>query len=153
VTTLRGSNSIPLCGVIHPGWFVREVTQEYVYRFDLSEDFIFHLLCFSHPKRPPIKTVAQICAYQSHRVADDNVSNVQDRTKWVVDTGNGLYQLLFEHGRTFDVISLAEVACGEGWLHGRLQALQAELDRALQGQAQATRLLAQIFTRSGIGTP
>lgn len=150
-TTLRGSNSIPLCGLIHPGWFARQVASEYVYDFDLSEDFVFHLLCFSHPKRPPIRLVEGVSAYQSHRVGSDNVSNVEDRTGWVVDTGNGLYQLLFESGRTFDVISSAEAAGHPAAPQGRLAALEAELERANRGQAGATRLLVKLVRQATSG--
>ena len=142
--TLRGSNSIPLCGVIHPGWFIREVVQEFVYDFDLSEDFIFHLLCLSHPKRPPIKIVETICAYQSHRAGDDNVSNIEDRTGWTADTANGLYQLLFEQGRAFDFACPGPSA---GEIHARtdIAALEAELARANRATTQATRLAAKLI--------
>lgn len=147
-TTLRGSNSIPLCGVIHPGWFARQVACEYVYDFDLSEDFVFHLLCFAHPKRPPIKTIDGVCAYQSHRIGDDNVSNVTDRTGWVVDTGNGLFQLLFEQGRSFDAISATEASSGAVHARDRVAILEAEVVRSNRGRAQATRLLAELVKRA-----
>jgi hypothetical protein len=147
-TTLRGSNSIPLCGLIHPGWFVRQVAHEYTYDFDLSEDFVFHLMCFSHPRRPPIHVVGDLCAYQSHRDADDNVSNAEDRTGWVVDTGNGLYQLLFERGRTFDAISGAEVSVGEVSARDRIAFLEAELTRSNRSLVRATELLAGLIKRS-----
>ena len=135
--TLRGSNSIPLCGLIHPGWFARQVAQEYAYNFDLSEDFAFHLRCFAHPKRPPIRVIDDICAYQSHRVNDDNVSNVEDRAGWVADTGNGLFQLLFEDERTFDVLTQIQVLTND-----RMASLEAEVVRADQGRDDAVRGLA-----------
>jgi len=145
--TLRASNSIPLCGIIHPGWFVRQVVEEYTYDFDLSEDFVFHVLCLTHPKRPGIKTIDGVAAYQSHRSGDDNVSNAHDRTDWVTDTGNGLFQLLFESGRTFDVISAAEVAKGDLAAQARFVVLEAELTRARRGEAEATRALAGLVAR------
>ena len=144
--TLRGSNSIPLCGLIHPGWFARQVAQEYVYDFDLSEDFAFHLRCFAHPKRPLIRVIDDVCAYQSHRANDDNVSNVEDRASWVVDTGNGLFQLLFEENRTFDGVSQIQVQSNES---DRIATLEAVVIRANQGRDDAVRGLAgQIQRRS-----
>ena len=146
-TTLRGSNSIPLCGVIYPGWFIREIAEEYVYDFDLSEDFVFHLTCFAHPKRPAVKVVEGVGAYQSHRIGDDNVSTVQDRTGWVLDTGNGLYKFLFEEGRTLDVIAAGEVSAGEVSAHDRIRILQAELARSNQARERVTETLAGLVRR------
>ena len=147
-TTLRATNSIPFCGVIHPGWFVREVARDYAYDFDLSEDFVFHLQCFAHPKRPPIRIVDGVAAYQSHRVGEDNVSNVEDRTDWVSDTGNGLFQLLFERGRTFEVVSGGEVQSGEVHLRSRVAQLEADLRRAEAARLDATRLLGAVIRQA-----
>jgi len=151
-TTLRATNSIPFCGVIHPGWFVREVARDYAYDFDLSEDFVFHLQCFAHPKRPPVRVIDGVAAYQSHRVGDDNVSNVEDRTDWVSDTGNGLFQLLFERGRTFEVVSGGEVHAGEVHLRSRVAQLEADLRRAETGRVDATRMLGAVI-RQAIAVP
>ena len=141
--TLRGSNSIPLCGIVHPGWFVRQVAYEYKFDFDLSEDFIFHLYCFAHPKRPSVVTLEGIGAYQSHRENHDNVSSVEDRTQWIADTGNGLYQLLFEENRSFEIVSSAE---GKGEREVR-DVLRAELDLAQVRADQATGALADLVER------
>lgn len=146
-TTLRATNSIPFCGVIHPGWFVRQVASEYAYDYDLSEDFVFHLLCFAHPRRPALRIIDGVCAYQSHRAGEDNVSNVADRTGWVSDTGNGLFQLLFEQGRTFDVVS-GEVQAGEPPLRHRIAMLESDLRRAEQARLDATNLLATVIRRA-----
>lgn len=148
--TLRGSNSIPLCGIIHPGWFVRKVAYEYLYDFDLSEDFVFHLMCLAHPQRPSIKVVESIGAHQSHRCNDDNVSNVEDLTGWMLDTGNGLYQYLFEQERTFDVVALAEAAADGHNAHRKKVALETELARANYARLQATEALARLL-KSTIG--
>jgi energy-coupling factor transporter ATP-binding protein EcfA2 len=144
-TTLRGSNSIPLCGIIHPGWFIREIAEQYVYDFDLSEDFVFHLVCLTHPRRPPIRIVDAVGAFQSHRADGDNVSTVADRTNWVLDTGNGLYQLLCVEGRTFDVIAAGEVIAGEVNAHEKVRDLQAELVRSRKANVQATEALARMI--------
>jgi energy-coupling factor transporter ATP-binding protein EcfA2 len=146
--TLRGSNSIPLCGIIHPGWFIRQVAQEYVYDFDLSEDFVFHLICLTHPNRPTVKVVEGVGAHQSHRVGDDNVSVVQDRTKWVLDTGNGLYQFLFMERRSLDVVSGGEVNAGEVSAHDRVKSLEIELARSNQAHSRATEALAGLIART-----
>jgi hypothetical protein len=147
-TTLRGSNSIPLCGIIHPGWFIREVAQQYVYDFDLSEDFVLHLICLTHPNRPTVKVVDGVGAHQSHRVGDDNVSVAKDRTKWVLDTGNGLYQFLFRERRTLDVVSAGEVNAGEVSAHDRVRRLEAELARSNQAHTRATEALAGLIART-----
>jgi hypothetical protein len=146
--TLRATNSVPLCGVIHPGAFVREVAQTYAFSFDLSEDFIFHLTCFAHPKRPPVKVVSVVGAHQSHRAGDDNVSNVEDRTQWVVDTGNGLYELLMEGGRNFDVILGNEAHAGEIGVHAKLDLLEAKLASCTEARLTATEALAQLVART-----
>jgi hypothetical protein len=156
--TLRASNSIPLCGVIHPGCFVRQVACEYVYDFDLSEDFVFHIMCFAHPNRPSIKVIEELCAHQSHRTGEDNVSNVEDRTGWAAETGNGLYQLLFQRGRTFEVISAGETNAGEVSVRERIEFLEAEITRLNieagrlgKARTQAIELLAELIKRT-IGT-
>ena len=145
--TLEGSNSIPLCGIIHPGWFVRRVAKEYTFDYDCSEDFIFHLYCFAHPMRPPLKIVDGIGAYQSHRDAGDNVMTVGDRRRWVLDTGNGLYGLLFEQGWNFDGVS-ASGSAGGADLRKRVAELEAELasandalEKSVEALAKVTRVL------------
>jgi hypothetical protein len=150
-TTLRGCNSIPLCAIIHPGWFIRQVAEEYAYDFDLSEDFVFHLCCFVHPKRPPVETIDGVGAYLSHRSGEDNVSNVEDRTGWVVDTGNGLYQLLFEVGRTFDVVSGCEISVGEVGACDKVRSLEAELARSSKAHARATEAYARLIRQMTAG--
>ena len=151
--TLMGSNSIPLCAVIHPGDFVRRVVEGYRYSYDLSEDFAFHLDVFSHPNRPDIKAVNQTGAYQSHRVGDDNVSVGEDRTDWVLDTGNGLFELLFSRGQTFSRMHDVNAANSSGEFDGRLRTLEDELERSKKGQRDATRALARLVAclpRDGI---
>jgi hypothetical protein len=138
--TLMGSNSIPLCGVIHPGWFVRKIAKEYKFDYDYSEDFIFHLCCFAHPMRPPLKIVDGIGAYQSHRDAGDNVMTVGDRRRWVLDTGNGLYGLLFEQGWNFDGVS----APGGVGLRQRVAELEGELASANDALEKAVETLAKV---------
>ena len=141
-STLRGGNSIPLCGVIHPGSFVRDVANEYRYDYDLSEDFIFHVLCFAHSKRPPIEEIDGVFAYQSHREGNDNVSTAADRTAWVADTGNGIYQLLFEQKHSFEVISTD--ATERARLLTRIEVLEAEIARARNGLAYGIANLVQM---------
>jgi Glycosyl transferase family 2 len=105
----RGVNSVPLCGVVHPREFIQSALNEYGFRHDLSEDFFLHLLLLSHPRRPQIRIFDRVVyAYQSHRVADDNVSNVVDRRGWCLDTCNGLFDVLFGEDRSFEVISRLE---------------------------------------------
>ncbi len=140
-TTLKGTNSIPLCGVIYPGGFVRQIIASYAFDFDYSEDFIFHIHCFTHPRRPAIRIEDGIGAYQSHRDRDDNVSTTKDRRKWTTDTGNGLYQLLFEQGRTFDVMSSGTARSVD------FERLLAEATAAREGQEQATSRLAELVGR------
>lgn len=101
-----GTNSIPLCGAIHPREFLQEVVKSYHFQHDLSEDFLLHLIAFSHRTRPRIEIFNKaVYAYQSQRAGEDNVSTAQDRKDWCADTGNGLYYLLFEQKFTFDIIS------------------------------------------------
>lgn len=152
--TLRGSNSIPLCGVIHPGRFVREVIAEYDFRYDLSEDFVLHLLVFSHRNRPRLHLVPQLGAFQSHRAKDDNVSNLEDRTPWVVDVGNGLHQLLIEQGRTFETILGGEAQGLAIERRDELAQLRNELQRARTAHAEAVMQLALASGRlaSSVGT-
>ena len=141
--TLNATNSIPFCGAIHPGNFVRQVIGAYVFDFDYSEDFLFHIQCFTHPTRPTIRVEDGIGAYQSHREKDDNVSMARDRRKWTTDTGNGLYQLLFEQGRTFDVVSNETAGSA-----GLIESLRAEVKAAREGQEQAARRLAELIGRN-----
>lgn len=140
--TLRGWNSIPLCGIIHPGWFVRQIAHEYRFSFDYSEDFVFHLHCLTHRCRPPVVSMPGIGAYQSHRESDDNVSNIEDRTQWTLDTGNGLYELLFERKYSFESATRDEVA-GRNPIDGRLAQISADLAQANQVAEHTTMLLAE----------
>lgn len=135
--TLTGTNSIPFCGVIHPGWFARHIAHLYAFDYDFSEDFIFHLHCFASSRRPRVRTMSGLGAFQSHRMAGDNVSTVEDRTKWTVDTGNGLFQLLFDAGYTLD-------RAGAGVLHHD-EPKQLAIERN-----QAVRALARIVGRVGV---
>lgn len=141
--TLRGSNSIPLCGVIHPGKFARQVAAEYDFKYDFSEDFIFHLMAFAHHKRPPVVLVETLGAFQSHRVGDDNVSTVEDRTPWVADVGNGIHQLLIERGYNFDAICGNEAFNGAIGERESIELLSSELERTREALVQSTRMLAQ----------
>jgi hypothetical protein len=100
-----GVNALPLSSVVHPGSYIRRVITEYEFRYDLSEDFIFHLLVFSHPSRPAVAVSSGVSVHQSHRALSDNVSTNVDRAGWCLDTGNGLYDLLFEQGRQFEDLS------------------------------------------------
>jgi hypothetical protein len=106
--TLNGTNALPLSSIVYPGDFARRVASEYEFHHDLSEDFIFHLHVLSHPLRPSIFITDGVSIHQSHRVGtdSDNVSTVTDRSKWCLDTGNGLYDLLLGQGRQFDDTSL-----------------------------------------------
>jgi hypothetical protein len=101
-----GENSLPLSSIVHPGEFIRRIVNEYHYKSDLSEDFVFHLIAFSHPTRPPITTSKGISVHQSHRGSSDNVSTNADRSGWCLDTGNGLFDLLFVDNRHFDDLSI-----------------------------------------------
>lgn len=150
--TLLGSNSIPLCGVIHPGWFVREVAQQYRYNYDLSEDFIFHLLCFTHPKRPSVQKIEGIFAYQSHRHGDDNVSTVEDRAGWVSDTGNGLFQFLFEQNQNIDRVTRASNTLDTSDMTRRIEFLEAELATTRRDWALAQAALVATMTANTADT-
>jgi hypothetical protein len=151
--TLQGMNSIPLCGIIHPGWFIRDVAQQYVYNFDLSEDFVFHLACLSHQKRPPVRVVESVGAHQSHRHDGDNVSTAADRTNWILDTGNGLYQFLCLEGRSLDAISAGAVNADEVGARDKIRSLEAELAQSRQASAQATEALARMICAALYGRP
>lgn len=100
-----GVNALPLSSVVHPGSYVRRIISEYEFRYDLSEDFIFHLLVFSHPSRPAVAVSLGVSVHQSHRSLSDNVSTNVDRAGWCLDTGNGLYDLLFGQDRQFEDLS------------------------------------------------
>jgi hypothetical protein len=102
-----GSNSIPLCSAVFPTDFIKRVVDDYGYRYDFSEDFAFNLIAFCHPCRPQISVVDEICVHQSHRLDDDNVSNVFDRTKWLLDTANGTFDILFVENYNFDDLAAA----------------------------------------------
>lgn len=141
--TLRGWNAIPLCGIIHPGWFIRQVAHEYGFSFDYSEDFILHLHCLTHRCRPPITPMPGIGAYQSHRERDDNVSNIEDRTQWTLDTGNGLYELLFERKYSFEAATKGELAASDTLGNGSSQR-NSDLILANQAAEHATALLAEV---------
>ena len=103
--TFTGANQLPLCSVVYPGEFIRGLIDDYHFSYDLSEDFILHLMVFGHPRRPEVETTRGTCIHQSHRENSDNVSNVADRTNWTLDTGNGVFELLFENGWQFDRLS------------------------------------------------
>ena len=100
--TFTGANQLPLCSVIYPGEFIRGLIGDYRFSYDLSEDLILHLMVFGHPRRPEVETTRGICVHQSHRENGDNVANVVDRTNWTLDTGNGVFELLFENGWQFE---------------------------------------------------
>ena len=106
--TFTGTNQLPLCSVVYPGNFIRALIDDYRFSYDLSEDFILHLMVFGYPRRPEVEVTRGICIHQSHREHSDNVSNVLDRTTWTLDTGNGVFELLFQNGWQFD--GLAERA-------------------------------------------
>jgi hypothetical protein len=107
----KGTNSLPLCSVVHLGKYLRSIIAEYDFNYDLSEDYLFHLLIFSHPTRPSIHITEGISVHQSHRASSDNVSTHDNRSIWCLDTGNGIYDLLFKQGRQFE--DLAEVGDGQ----------------------------------------
>ena len=129
-TTLTGSNSLPLCSIVYPGDFLRRAIEEYEFSYDLSEDFIFHLVVFSHPFRPSIRVTEGVSVHQSHRGDADNVSTAADRTNWCLDTGNGIFDLLFKQRRQFD--TLAETVCrsqhDKSFSASRLAAAQRQLN-------------------------
>lgn len=140
--TLGGSNSIPLCGIIHPGWFIRQVAEKYEFAFDLSEDFIFHLYCYTDPHRPDIMAMDGIGAYQSHRESDDNVSTAPDRSRWALDTCNGLHQQIFGEKRNFSVVvrnPVANVPDGAA-----LEKVQNELYQEKDSSMNSTNLAASL---------
>jgi hypothetical protein len=103
--TFGGYNQLPLCSIVYPGKFIRMLIDEFNFSYDLSEDFILHLMVFAHTRRPEIQITHGICIHQSHRAESDNVSNVIDRTNWALDTGNGAYDLLFQHEWQFDALA------------------------------------------------
>lgn len=76
------------------------------------------------------------------------MSNVEDRTDWVSDTGNGLFQLLFERGRTFEVVSGGEVQSGELHLRARIAHLESDLRRAETARLDATRTLGAVIRQA-----
>ena len=106
----RGWNSLPLSSLVYPGDYIRSLINEYQFDHDLSEDFILHLMVFSDPRRPGIQVTDGISVHQSHRAGSDNVSTMEDRTRWCVDTGNGVFDLLLRQGRQFDEIVVARPA-------------------------------------------
>ena len=144
----RGYNSLPLCSVVHPAWFLRLVLKEYLFRYDFSEDFILHLLLFSHPNRPPIRIVSDdVGAYQSHRLRDgDNVSTVEDKSQWCADTGNALFDLLFNQGRTFELTSGREADLRAlelayvGKKDPTVERLESALDHAVRSLARISKI-------------
>lgn len=142
IETVTGYNSIPLCGIIHPGNFARAVIEEYEFRFDYSEDFALHLMTFTHRLRPPMMVLGVLGAFQSHRVGDDNVSTVEDRTPWVLDVGNGTYQLLIERGYAFEVIG-GEAIPGARPSQEEVEIMKGDLARTSAALRDTTALLAR----------
>lgn len=156
-STIKGSNSIPLCGMIHEGAFIREAIGDYSYSYDYSEDFILHLILLTHPKRPPIQVISTLGAFQSHRSGDDNVSNIEDRTPWIVDVGNGLHQLLIQRGYTLSTtapvelsLNVAEAAEKERALKKEINELNAGLEGSARLIAQLAGMLREVEQRSGL---
>lgn len=142
VETVSGYNSIPLCGVIYPGDFARAVIEEYEFRFDYSEDFVFHLMTFTHRLRSPLMVLGVLGAFQSHRVGDDNVSTVEDRTPWVLDVGNGTYQLLIERGYAFEVLG-GESLSSSNPSREEVEIMKGELARTSAALRDTTATLAR----------
>ena len=113
--TYGGTNSLPLCSIVYPGDFIRRAIVEYEFNYNLSEDFIFHLIIFSHPARPCVRVTDGVSVHQSHRPGADNVSTHADRSGWCLDTGNAIYDLLFRQGRQFeDLARIADGSLGRG---------------------------------------
>jgi hypothetical protein len=147
--TYAGVNALPLSSIVYPGAYIRQIISEFQFNYDLSEDFIFHLLVFSHRKRPAVITSAGISVHLSHRSGSDNVSTNVDRSGWCLDTGNGIYDLLFIQGEQFE--DLAEVGGHLSHLRDQKERSQKHrlVDDALDGARQQIVKLKQASIRIG----
>lgn len=80
-----GVNPTPVCGFITPSYVMKKRLREFEFRFDLSEDYTILLMIMTAPDLPPISEVTEPVAFISLRANDDNVVNMPDRSRWVID--------------------------------------------------------------------
>ena len=94
-TLFSGVNRLPVCGAIMPRDMFMRAVQAFNFRYDLSEDYILHLLMLTQSELPCFVELTGPMCHVSIRDVNENTMNVSDRTQWCVDIHGFLNDLLY----------------------------------------------------------